>query len=74
MFGVLAIFGDLGCSVGPWLTGFISDSMQTLPVMAQLTVSSGLDPEQIGLKAGILLGIIFPVLMILGISALRKHK
>ncbi len=26
MFGLLAAFGDLGCSVGPWLTGIVADS------------------------------------------------
>jgi len=25
MFAMLAVFGDLGCSAGPWLTGFVSD-------------------------------------------------
>ena len=25
MFAVLALGGDLGCSVGPWLTGFVAD-------------------------------------------------
>ena len=25
MFAILALGGDLGCSVGPWLTGFIAD-------------------------------------------------
>ena len=25
MFAMLAVFGDLGCSVGPWFTGIISD-------------------------------------------------
>ena len=29
MFGLLAISGDIGCSVGPWLTGVVSDAMQS---------------------------------------------
>ena len=26
MFALLAMFGDLGCSVGPWLTGLVADN------------------------------------------------
>jgi len=72
MFGILAIFGDIGCSIGPWLTGLISDYAQQIPAVTNAALSSGLEPEQIALKTGILVGIIFPMLMISGIVALRK--
>ena len=26
MFAMMALGGDLGCSVGPWLTGVVADS------------------------------------------------
>ena len=59
MFGICAIFGDLGCSIGPWITGVVAD----------------IAPADMGLKAGLITGIIFPIVMILGITALRKtHK
>jgi Major Facilitator Superfamily. len=58
MFGICAIFGDLGCSIGPWLTGVVADSV----------------PETWGLKAGLLTSIIFPVVMIIGIMLLNKSK
>jgi MFS family permease len=47
LFGLCATFGDLGCSVGPWLTGIISD----------------LAPAAWGLKAGLFAGILFPCVM-----------
>lgn len=74
MFGVMAIFGDIGCSLGPWLAGVVSDSSQKLPEIAALADKYGMGIEQIGLKAGILMGIIFPVIMIAGLLLLKKEK
>lgn len=74
MFGVLAIFGDLGCSIGPMLTGFISDFAQKLPVLSEISQTSFLTAEQISLKAGIFSGIIFPVIMIPGLIILKEKK
>lgn len=28
MFGIMAVFGDIGCSAGPWLSGMIADSSE----------------------------------------------
>lgn len=62
MFGILAIFGDIGASVGPWLAGAVSDLTQASPaLMANLQAFSGQDPAQIGLKAGLLVGFVFPL-------------
>lgn len=48
MFALLALGGDVGCSGGPTLVGFISSRMDG------------------NLKMGILVGIVFPVLLLLG--------
>ena len=56
MFAFLALAGDLGCSGGPTLVGYIS------------TAASG------NLKAGILVAIIFPLLLILGILLAKKFS
>ena len=29
MFGILALFGDLGCTLGPTLTGLVSEEIKT---------------------------------------------
>ena len=55
MFALLALGGDLGCSGGPTLVGFISSS------------AGG------NLKAGILFGTIFPILLFLGIFLCKKQ-
>ena len=56
MFALLALAGDVGCSGGPTLVGFVT----------------GLASDD--LKKGILAGIIFPILLIVGIVSLKKGK
>ncbi len=76
MFAVLAIFGDVGCSLGPWLSGIISDWSQKSTALVNWGAAHGLSAEQAGLKTGIFAGIAFPVLMIvfLLLSSRRKNK
>ncbi len=66
MFGVLAVCGDIGCSTGPALTGAVSD----------LALQLGYT-EQLGLKAGMLVAALFPVVLILCLLLSRrftKHR
>ncbi len=64
MFGVLAICGDIGGSMGPWFAGAVSDLLKGSGSLIEgIVASTGLDAEQAGLKAGLLLGMIFPVMM-----------
>ncbi len=56
MFALLALGGDIGCSGGPTLVGFVS----------------GLAGDN--LKKGILAGVIFPVLLLLGVVLCRREK
>jgi len=51
MFAMLALGGDLGCSVGPWLTGIVADSSS--------------------LNIGLLMGMIFPAIMLIGLFILK---
>ncbi len=71
MFGLLAVFGDVGGAIGPWLAGLVSDITQKSVPFMQLATQWALLPEQFGLKAGLLAGIIFPILMTLGLLFLK---
>ena len=74
LFGTLALFGDLGCSIGPWLAGLVSDLVQQNHSAAQrLPFFSGLEGDQIGLKCGILAAIVFPLLMLLSVRRLKSR-
>ena len=70
MFVLLAIAGDVGASIGPWIAGIISDIVQTMNGIDQYMIS--LSAEQVGLKAGLLVAIIFPLLLCVGILLLKK--
>jgi fucose permease len=77
LFGILAVCGDAGAAVGPWLAGAIADATSN-------TVGTGsglasLLPNGIsGLRAGLLVGTTFPLVVIAitfayGITVRRAH-
>lgn len=74
MFAILAVMGDLGCSVGPWLAGLVSDGAQAVPQLTQFAAQAGLTAEQLGLKAGLLLGTVFPVTLFISTMFVREKK
>jgi MFS-type transporter involved in bile tolerance (Atg22 family) len=58
MFAFLAIGGDIGCSLGPFISGTVSELVN---------VSNSM-------RAGILSGILFPLVMIIGLILIIKRK
>jgi len=57
MFAFLALAGDVGCSVGPWLTGQVSNAYMGVNALANSSDA---------LRAGLLVTSLFPALMIVG--------
>lgn len=72
MFAILALGGDIGCSVGPWVTGTVSDVVAKACVDFDGNIFNNLDFQQIGLRAGFLAACIFPLLMLVGVILLLK--
>ena len=68
---MLALAGDLGCSSGPGLVGVVSSRVQEGAEWAQALFSGG---AQAALKAGLLIAIIFPVVLVLGVSLVRALR
>ena len=62
MFAFLAMFGDLGCSSGPWIAGLVSDAIKQ--------TSMNFDP----LKFGLLVCTLFPLIMILLLNVPKELK
>lgn len=58
MFAFLAFGGDIGCSLGPFISGTVSELVN---------VSNSM-------RAGILSGILFPLVMIIGLILIIKRK
>lgn len=76
MFALLALGGDIGCSVGPWLSGLVSDRVLVADGASFISKCVALDAEQLGLRCGILAGIVFPVIMAaaMAVIVLKKQK
>lgn len=73
MFGILALFGDVGASLGPWLAGLVSDLAQTSPMLLDLGRDHALNSEQMGLKVGLFTAMVFPIILFVGINLLKKE-
>ena len=56
LFALLALGGDIGCSMGPWATGLISDALSVSGLNQRLQM--GVD--EFSLKGGLLFSIVFP--------------
>lgn len=63
LFGLLALGGDLGCSIGPGLVGWISDWRAALAEGSPLRFFVDVAPTQAGLKTGLLVAAVFPALL-----------
>lgn len=61
-YALMAAGGDLGASVAPQLLGIVVDKVAESGFAYELGASLSLAPEQIGLKAGMLVTAIFPLI------------
>ncbi len=73
MFAILAIGGDIGCTIGPAIVGSVSNGVQNLNSTSQgiFSLISG-DVTQQGLKIGLLLIVVFPIIIIASLSAVKR--
>ena len=71
MFGILAIFGDIGAAIGPWMAGLTSDLAQTSNRLVTLGSSYGLNAEQLGLKTGLFVGMLFPLILLFSLILMK---
>ncbi len=61
-YALMAASGDLGASVAPQLLGIVVDKVAASSFANELGLSLNLAAEQIGLKAGMLVTAIFPII------------
>ena len=74
MFGVLALCGDLGCSLGPWLSGKVSDLAQHNEAIVSFASRFSLESEQAGLRTGMMIAAVFPLIIFIGLFFFREKK
>ncbi|MBQ8228366.1 MAG: MFS transporter [Clostridia bacterium] len=74
-FALMAAGGDLGASIAPQLMGIVIDSVSISKFAQELSITSGLSPEQIGMKAGMLVTSLFPIIgIVIVLSCIRFFK
>ena len=61
-YALMAASGDLGASIAPQLLGIVVDKVAASEIALELGAKLSLDAEQIGLKAGMLVTAVFPIL------------
>ena len=61
IYAMMAAGGDLGASVAPQLIGIITDAAIAIPSANDLAQKLSLAPEQLGMKLGMLVGMLFPL-------------
>ena len=74
MFAYLAFAGDVGCSLGPGLVGFISDRVIGGGGKIMASWFAGSTITETGLKAGLLIAIVFPAALTFGVLALWRKR
>ena len=74
IYALMAAGGDLGVSVAPQLVGIVTDVAVAHPTVMSLAQTFSLTPEQLGMKLGILVGSLFPLLGIFVYAYLYKTR
>ena len=74
VYAMMAAGGDLGASVAPQLVGVVTDAVSASPYFAETAFSLGLTAEQLGMRAGLLVGALFPLLAIFVFFILRRLR
>ncbi len=75
LYAMMAAGGDLGASAGPQLVGVITDGIAASSGGINLAQTLGITVEQLGMKCGMLIGMLFPLMGIfLYLHLLRTRK
>ena len=72
-YALMAAGGDFGASVAPQMMGIVVDSVAASEWGRELASSLALTPDQVGMKIGMLIAAVFPLLGVLLLLAVRRH-
>ena len=62
IYAMMAAGGDLGASVAPQLVGVITDLASLSPSLTSFASDLGLTSGQLGMKLGMIIGALFPLI------------
>ena len=74
VFAMMAAGGDLGAAIGPQLVGIVTDAVTAMPRATVWASDLGLTLEQLGMKFGLAVGALFPLLSIFVFWRLWRKK
>ena len=74
IYAAMAAGGDLGASVAPQLVGLVSDFAIANETLSSLAIRLEMTPDSLGMKLGMLVGMLFPAAAIVLYSAIRRHR
>lgn len=74
MYALMAAGGDFGAAIGPQLVGVVTDAAIANATLATMAQTMQLAPEQLGMKLGMLVGMLFPVAAIPIFAVLWKSR
>ncbi len=71
-YALMAAGGDFGASIAPQLIGIVVDKVTASTLASELSLSISMTPQQIGMKAGMLVAAIFPIIGIVVLIIIKK--
>jgi len=72
VYALLAAGGDFGASVAPQLVGCVSDAFAQTTLALNISEAVGMSAEQIGMRCGILIASLFPVMGVVLLSVMKR--
>lgn len=72
-YALMAAGGDLGASVAPQLVGVVADKIGATGFAAELGKTLNLTAEQIGMRSGLLIAGLFPLLGFITVLIMKKY-
>ncbi len=72
-YALMAAGGDFGSSVAPQMLGIVVDTISVSDFAVTVGSALSLSPEQIGMKIGMLLAAIFPLIGIIVLLVIKKY-
>ena len=72
-YALMAAGGDFGASVAPQLIGIVVDNVSVSDWAVKLSENLAMTPEQIGMKTGMLVASLFPILGIALLIFMKKY-
>ena len=72
-YAFMASGGDLGASIAPQLMGIVVDKVTVSSFAADIATQTGLATEQIGMKAGMIITAVFPLIGILALAVTVRY-